>query len=185
MTTNSYDYLLNLDEMETTKETNLCGNHLKLSHKYILWSHDIFNKDWTLSSYSNLLTISDVSQFWKLFNNFDKMGIKYNHFFLMKEGINPTWEDIANRNGGICSFRVELNKSIEVWEELNIRMMCHTLNDNDDDINGISICPKNNWAIIKIWNRDKNNDLSKTINHDILDKFSNLSIKYKENAPEF
>jgi len=44
---------------------------------------------------------------------------------------------------------------------------------------------KNNYAIIKIWNKDKTNDLSQTMNPEILKSYEELSIKYKSNDPEY
>lgn len=63
--------------------------------------------------------------------------------------------------------------------------MCEKLVDNVADINGISITPKNNWSIIKIWNRDKKNKIDRLLNKSILDKYKNVSIMYKENQPEY
>ena len=161
------------------------GEQYKLMNKYVLWSHDLFNKDWSITSYNKIHEITNVSEFWQLFNNFHRIGLKYSHFFLMKDGINPTWEDISNRNGGICSIRIELNDSPEIWNDLGINMVCEILNDDPNDINGISISPKNNWAIIKIWNKDCNSDLTTTISPNIIEKYKNYSIKYKENIPEY
>ena len=64
-------------------------------------------------------------------------------------------------------------------------MICNILTNNDDDINGISISPTNNWYIIQIWNKDNKNDLSKTLSEEVLTKYINLSIKYKANEPEY
>jgi len=56
--------------------------------------------------------------------------------------------------------------------------------DDMSDINGLSICPKNVWCIIKIWNADASNDISKKMPPKIVDKFSKYSIVYKKNEPE-
>ena len=153
--------------------------------KYVLWCHDIFNKDWNLNAYTKLCTISTVSCFWKLFNNLDKIGYKTNNFFFMKEDTDPIWEHPNNRDGGICSFRSDIDSALKVYEDLCINMVCEKLFNNMDDINGISISPKNNWAIIKIWNKNKNNDLAELLQKDLKVKYNNLSIKYKANEPEF
>lgn len=168
------------DPPNIDKGTNIC-----LPCQYVLWCHDIHSKDWNLSGYNNLCTISNVSQFWKLFNNIEKIGYRVNNFFLMKEGTDPLWEHENNRNGGVCSFKSDIESSIKIYEDLCVKMICNCLVNNPDDINGISVSPKNNWAIIKIWNKDKNNDLSKTLNPDILEIYKELSIKYKENEPEY
>jgi hypothetical protein len=162
-----------------------CGEQYKLPYKYVLWSHDLYDKNWDIKSYKKLCTVETVSEFWRLFNNFNKLGFKYVHFFLMKEGIDPIWEHPKNRDGGVCSFRIELDNALNVWNDLGVAMACNVLNDLPSDINGVSISPKNNWAIIKIWNQDSSNDTSVTMSKHILDKYNELSIKYKANEPEY
>lgn len=164
------------------------GNNISLPCSYVLWCHNIHDNDWSLNGYTNLCTIRTVSDFWKLFNNIDKLGYKVNNFFLMKEGTDPTWEHENNRNGGICSFRTNSDFSLKLYEDLCSRLMCNILTNNIDDmddINGISFSPKNNWAIIKIWNKNKANDLSLTLNQNILTRYRDNSIKYKSNEPEY
>jgi hypothetical protein len=161
------------------------GDNFILPFSYNLWCHDIYNKDWSINGYTRLCNIETVARFWKVFNNLDKLGHKVNNFFLMKDGIDPIWEHETNRNGGICSFKVETDQSLNVYEDLCAHMVCNLLINNFEDINGISYSPKNSWVIIKIWNKDKNNDLSKVLNHDLLNKYQNCCIRYKANEPEW
>lgn len=159
------------------------GENIQLSCKYVLWCHEVSCKDWSLQGYTKLCTISNVSEFWRLFNNINKLGYKINNFFLMKEGIDPTWEHEKNRDGGICSMKTEIGSALQVYEELCSYMVCDILSDCPTDINGVSFCPKNNWGIIKIWNGDKKNDLSITLNKDLINKYPDQ--RYTENQPEF
>lgn len=166
------------------KSVTTNGENIQLQNKYVLWCHDINSKDWSLQGYSKLCTVSNVSEFWKLFNNLDKIGYKVNNLFFMKEDIDPTWEHEKNRYGGTCSLKTEINDSLNIYEELCSYMVCNILS-KQNDITGISFSPKNNWAIIKVWNSDKIHDLSITMNEAILEKYKDHSIKYKENQPEF
>jgi len=175
-------------DVDMSQNTVVPTNDLPLLFSYVFWCHDIYNKDWDLSSYKKLCTITTVSEFWKLFNNLNKLGYKSNNFFLMKEGTDPIWEHNNNRYGGLCSFKIDNSVSLKMYEDLCVRMMCSKLTHNPnetDDINGISFSPKNNWNIIKIWNRDKSNDLSKILDPYIINTYKNASIKYKENEPEY
>lgn len=167
------------------KVPNIIPNDVMLNCEYVMWCHNIQNKDWSLNGYTKLCNIKTVSEFWKLSNNLDKLNFKMNNFFLMKVGINPIWEDPNNRDGGICSFRVELDNALAVYELLCVYLMCCKLVQSVDDINGISFTPKNNWAIIKIWNKDGTNDLAKSLHKDILFKYKKISIQYKKNEPEY
>lgn len=161
------------------------GSNIKLTNSYTLWNHNIFNKDWNISGYNRICEFDNVSSFWRIYNNFLKLGLKFNHFFVMKNDIQPTWEHHDNRNGGVCSFKLELTNFYQFWEEITLLMLCGKLSNVENDINGISFSPKNNWAIIKIWNKDSKNDLTKTLNDDILKKYSKFSIRYKPNNPEY
>lgn len=161
------------------------GEHIKFPVTYVIWCHDVFNKNWNIDSYVKLCEISNASSFWRLFNNLGKIGYRINNFFFMKEDIEPTWEHKLNRNGGICSFKTDIDHALDLFEMLCLRMICNELTDIEDDINGISFSPKNNSAIIKIWNKDRVNDLSQTLNQDILDYCKDMSIKYKANNPEY
>ena len=161
------------------------GKTYNLPFKYNFWYHDIHNKDWSIKGYTKLCSIENVSDFWKLFNNISKIGYRINNFFLMKSDTDPTWEHVNNRNGGICSFKLDIADVIDVFEDICARMMCNKLNNSLEDINGISISPKNNWAILKIWNKNKHNDLTQTLDDEILEKYKDLSIKYKGMEPEY
>lgn len=172
-------------DLEVEDPTIDNGKDILLPCSYVLWSHEIYNKEWDLKSYKRVCVLNNISDFWRLFNNFHRIGYKFMHFFLMKDGIEPTWEHERNRNGGICSLKIELENSFDIWEDLNARMVSGFLNNNYDDINGISISPKNNWAIIKIWNSDNKNDLISTLFKEVIDRYQHLSIKYKSNTPEF
>lgn len=173
------------NEISIPENTILIGKNIKLPYKYILWCHEVTNKNWNLESYNKICEIDNVSSFWRLFNNFEKLGLYNMHFFFMKDDTLPMWEHENNRNGGVCSFKISIDNAMDLWIDLNMRMICSCLSNNNDDINGISISPRNNWAIVKIWNKNFNNDLSKTLTQDILLKYGHLSIKYKKNIPEF
>jgi hypothetical protein len=161
------------------------GQDIMLNYEYVLWVHSTQNNDWSLAGYKKLCTIKNVSEFWRLFNNIQKLNFKNNNFFLMKSGVNPIWEDEHNRGGGICSLRIEMDHALKVYELLCIFLMCDKLVNDIDDINGISITPKNNWAILKIWNKNKHNKIDKLLNKSIMEKYKNVSIQYKENQPEY
>lgn len=161
------------------------GETIKFDKKYVLWSHDVFNKDWSLKSYEKIISIENVSQFWKIFNNLNKLSFKTNNLFIMKDDTEPIWEHENNRKGGICSLRVEINEALKIFEELCIYMVCNKLVMNMEEINGISFSPRNSWAIIKIWNKHKDQDISQLLNQDLKNKYKDISIKYKSNEPEY
>lgn len=158
------------------------GYDIKFNNNYILWCHNIYNKNWNHNSYKKLYQFNNVSGFWKLFNNFSKLGMIINHYYIMKDNSMPYWEHHTNRNGCVCSFKLDFQDSLKLWEELTISMLTNDLVD-DKYINGLSFSPKNEWAIIKIWiNTDY--DISNEIKN-CISNYDNLSILYKKNEPEY
>ena len=59
------------------------------------------------------------------------------------------------------------------------------MTDEINDINGISFAAKGNWCVIKIWNRDYKNNISNQIPPYLRKIYPAISIKYKENIPEY
>lgn len=157
---------------------------VKLSCTYVLWSHEVFTKNWKPDSYSKMCTMTNAQDFWSVFNSFHILDTKM-HYFLMKKGVYPVWEHKANRRGGLCSIKTDLLSAVDIWEELCCMMICDKLTNNVQDINGMSYSPKNNSAIIKIWNRDRNNDISKQVPRSIIEKYPDISIQYRPNEPEY
>lgn len=120
------------------------GEHIKLNN-YTLWCHDLISKDWSINGYKKLCEINNVSSFWRLFNNFKKIGWKRYHFYFMKSEILPLWEDPANIGGGIFIIK---DCDLNLWEQLGLYLVAEELGNN---INGISINLKEDRLLIKIW----------------------------------
>ena len=71
----------------------------------------------------------------------------------MKKGIFPNWEDPDNRNGGCLSFKIPSTNIIKEWNTLLLKCIKGGIVNPEylDEINGISISPKKEFNIIKIW----------------------------------
>jgi hypothetical protein len=64
--------------------------------------------------------VKDIAAFYRIFNNTPWAGIKAKesvHFF--RAGVQPLWEDPANRDGGawVLKVRKEDGRAIRAWEE--------------------------------------------------------------------
>ncbi len=156
-----------------------------LKYKWNIWFHN--EKDnWTLSGFKQIFTIDTVKSFWQFYNNWDKVGgITYKHFFVMRDGVTPRWEDPKNMNGGCWSFKVQEDQADELWEDLSSYLVCGQLCPTiSDEIMGLSICmKKNNNCVIKIWNKSAKNNSLKLINEIILKKLG-MDIIYIAHMPE-
>ena len=77
-------------------------------------------------------------------------------FFLMREHIQPLWEDPYNRNGGCFSFKVNKPEASAYLFKICSQMLGNSLAKSQDPcahnaICGISMSPKRNYCIIRIW----------------------------------
>lgn len=146
----------------------------KFKNTWNIWFHHT-KDDWSIDGYRKIYTIETISDFWKLYNNWDKLGgINSKHFFIMKNDITPMWEDEENKNGGCWSFKIQEKEASKLWEELSLYLVSETISKIDDDIQGLSIClKKNNHSIIKIWNKDTKNNNNKNINDEIINQYYN------------
>ena len=74
-------------------------------NEWNLWYHNS-KDDWTINGYKKVYNIKTISDYWKLYNNWDKLGgVNNKHFFLMKNTVTPIWEDPTNKSGGCWYLR--------------------------------------------------------------------------------
>ena len=153
-------------------------------NNWSLWFHNL-KDNWTLNGYKKIYTIKTIQDYWKLYNNWDKLGtINNKHFFIMKNNIPPIWEDINNKNGGCWSYKVNENIAQDLWNELSLYLVTENLSVIHDDIVGISAClKKNNCSVIKIWNKDSKNNSLQLLSNKILNKYGS-NIIYIAHMPD-
>lgn len=124
-----------------------------LDDSWNLYFHSPDDNDWTINSYIMIGMISSVEDWCKANLGFSEIWQK-GMFFIMKQDIMPLWEDPMNKDGGCFSFKVNKNEASLYWFD----MACDTLSNNlgkteevNNNITGISITPKRNYCIIRIW----------------------------------
>ena len=133
----------------------------KLNTNWCLWYHSINNNEWNKSSYKNLLTLSNIYDLKLMNDTIDKIHLQNGMFFIMREDIFPTWEDPDNREGCCVSFKISSNILKDQWDYIVERILTEDIlkdHTKEDLINGISIAPKKEFNIVKIWlrNHDQN-----------------------------
>jgi hypothetical protein len=133
-----------------------------LNDSWCLWAHLPHDIDWSLNSYKNIYTFNSQEETIELIKNIPEKCVKNCMLFIMRKDINPIWEDPNNKDGGSFSYKI-LNKNVkDVWKQLTYALVgeslidCSGANANKDTninllINGITISPKKNFCIIKIW----------------------------------
>ena len=91
----------------------------KIENKWTLYYHLINNNNWDINSYEKLCTIDSIDSLINHYNFIDEEICKKSMLFLMRENINPIWEDDNNINGATYSFKIQ-NKIIEnVWKNIS------------------------------------------------------------------
>jgi len=156
----------------------------KFKNEWNVWYHNI-KEDWTITGYKKLYTITDINDYWKLYNNWEELGgINNKHFFIMKNDITPIWEDKNNKYGGCWSFKVNDSMAQHLWDDLSHYLVTENLSNIKDDIVGLSVClKKNNFSVIKIWNKSSENNNLDLICKEILNKWG-LDIIYIAHMPD-
>ena len=132
-------------------------NEYLLKNKWVLWYHSLKNKSWDNNSYVKVVEIKSLLDY-KLLEDIMRINhLQNGMFFLMKNDIFPTWEDPKNRMGGCISFKYD-NNILNEW--LKILLLCITdnLSDFNKEINGLSMAPKKEFNILKIWIKNDSKD---------------------------
>lgn len=143
----------------------------EIDSEWDLWYHSITDNKWDIKSYKNLYTINNLINLKVILDIFTKLSLQNGMFFLMKKDIYPTWEDPDNRDGSSLSFKITGSKNnlIDNWRLIILNILTgEFFNDKEiyKNINGISISPKKEFNILKIW-------------------FNNYDIKYKKNYLDY
>ena len=139
---------------------------LKTNSKWTLWYHSIKNNEWNKSSYKKIMNINTLYDFYLLKTHFERQHLQNGMFFVMRDDIFPTWEDPENRLGGCISFKIESKNILDSWNKLFLYLISENIiNDKSqyEEINGISIAPKKEFNIIKIWIRNDNTNYKSLI----------------------
>ena len=153
-------------ESESESKSKLLDDEWKL---YIHYPND---KNWDLSSYRLIYTFKYLEEAIVLFHTIETELYSKCMLFLMRNDIKPTWEDPSNVNGGAFSFKIENRNIKRTWQLICYQAMGETLYKNMENckhINGITLSPKKNFSIIKVWTNDCRETNPDTLNY--YDKF--------------
>ena len=123
-----------------------------LKNEWKLWFHSINDNNWNKSSYKQLFSLKDLYDTNLMMSIFKQNHYQNGMFFIMKNDVFPNWEDPSNRMGGCLSFKISSKNVISEWSELFLKCNLECiLKGENDKINGLSISPKKEFNILKIW----------------------------------
>ena len=137
-----------------TTETPNKEEYNKLSDKWTIWAHLPHNTDWSIKSYIPITTFTTVEEKIAVTETLPPILVENCMLFMMREGIKPTWEDPKNRNGGCFSYKVSNKNVYKVWKDLTYVVVGNTISKQlsyVNCVNGITISPKKNFCILKVW----------------------------------
>jgi hypothetical protein len=147
-----------------------------LHSEWVVWYHNPSDQTWTQESYKDILELASIEDFLVLKNSWNQCLplVHEGMFFMMRKkdgrAIMPLWEDQENREGGVWSFKIDKDDAERIWFMLCMHMIGETICDDVNlsmDINGISISPKKNFCIVKIWNKTCINSQVDIISRDL------------------
>ena len=170
-----------------TTATNSTVTLHYLSDAWTLWAHLPHNTDWSLQSYIKILTFKTVEDTVAVTETLPAILVENCMLFMMREGIKPAWEDPKNRNGGCFSYKITNKNVYQVWKELTYVVVGGTVSAHKNFVNcvtGITISPKKNFCIIKIWMTDCNNQNPAIVTSDIKG-LSPQGCLFKKHTPEY
>ena len=157
-----------------------------LNDKWDMYYHLPQDKNWDVSSYSVIMkNIDTAEKVIALNDHIHDNVIKNCMLFVMREGITPMWEDPRNRNGGCFSYKISNRFVADVWKKLFYMITGETIckdNSHSKHVNGITVSPKKNFCIIKIWF-----DCVDYQNPNIFKKLPDISFEgclFREHKPE-
>lgn len=126
---------------------------MELPSKWVLWYHDPTSSDYSLASYIRLAEITNAGSFWTIVEAISLEAWNSGMFFFMKEGIRPLWDAPENEKGGAWSKKVDASETHGVFVDCMVHCMAETfLTKANDTIAGVTLSPKGQFHIIKIWN---------------------------------
>lgn len=140
----------------------------KLNTKWVLWCHSLTNNNWDCDSYNKIFEIDNLYNYYSFYKNININNYFDSMFFLMRDNILPIWEDEKNKDGCSLTFKVPANEVKTEWDKIILDCITENIHkniDNYDNLNGLSITPKKEFNIIKLWfkNNIKLTDIDNTI----------------------
>ena len=170
----------------TTATTNMESYHT-LSDKWTLWAHLPHNTDWSMQSYIPIYTFETLEDTIAVIETLPSILVENCMLFMMRCGIKPAWEDPKNRNGGCFSYKV-LNKNVaKAWSELTYRIVGGSICNNSSfvkSVTGITISPKKNFCIIKIWMTNCDHQNPAVVSNEVAGLIPQGCL-FKKHTPEF
>lgn len=132
----------------------------------------------------------------------NRINLDMNDYIIMRDGIEPIWEDPKNSNGGTFTIKIPHSKGYSVWSMFVMYMLGETMTYDMANINGITVSyipdspnsynspynnpfsPDNSFTYIKIWDGKSNRSKEEFFNIlpvDLYEKIKSFELRYSRN----
>lgn len=158
-----------------------------LKYKWNLWAHLPQDSDWTVKSYKRIFQFKNIEEIIAVTESLPEGLVKNCMLFVMKDGITPMWEDSKNRNGGCFSYKVSNKNVFEVWRDLTYVLVGDTISNNNifvNSVTGITISPKKNFCIVKIWLSNCDHQNPQVVTSEVMNLIPQGCL-FKKHIPEY
>jgi hypothetical protein len=125
-----------------------------LNATWTIWFHRLDERRWSMDTYIRIISFSTVHDFWRVMNGVMRVT-SAGYYFVMREGILPIYEDPANREGSMWSWRVNKKPKLpDAWLSVLVHLIGDTLYPasgpaDETFVTGVSFNPSN--SVIKVW----------------------------------
>ena len=129
-----------------------------LARKYTLWysgASETRDAESFKDSIKPLATFSTVEEFWSVYQHIlrpDKVNPR-TCYHLFQEGIEPMWEDPANKEGGRWYAWFQKGYSNRLWEDLLLAIIGNQF-EKGDMITGIEVRTRVKGDTISVWTKN-------------------------------
>ena len=157
-----------------------------LHDTWTMYAHLPHDTDWSIDSYKAILQMNTLEECIALFEAIPKEMTQNCMLFLMRDNIKPLWEDVRNRKGGSFSFKVNTSNVHSTWKDLCYSVIGNTISDNNvlkEKLNGITISPKRNFCIVKLWMSDCSTKTLKNMKH--MPHLNTREALFRKHNPEY
>lgn len=151
-----------MDDTILSNKTDFTAKH-PLSNTWTLWytkPQVNRNENWH-DLLKPVITFLLVEEFWGIYNSIpaaNQLPLK-SDYHLFKEGIKPEWEDEQNAKGGRWQYAFSNRREVspvinELWLRGLLLVIGGTIEDDEDEVNGIVLNVRKQAIRIGIWTRD-------------------------------
>ena len=125
-----------------------------LNDTWSVWYHSINDTKWDNDSYTGIFSINNLYDYQAFTSVMNDKILHKCMVFLMRGNIFPTWEDPNNIKGCCISYKISNKTLVRDFNLILLKVINEGIMKNSDQfklVNGISISPKREFNIIKIW----------------------------------